>query len=155
MSTRFREVPLPDTGSLEADLIEAFAWRFTFGRRRAGRAWARLLAERHSSEVDAIIGKTVRERGREWRVMITRAISRGELPAGTDAALLLEMVRSVVDARLRGRLDAKWLRCVVSTLVTGAGRVRWSRRAVGGTHSTRTAIAPRDVSSCVVTQCGT
>lgn len=123
MSTRFREVPLPDTGSLEADLIEAFALRFTFGRRREGRAWARLLAERHSSEVDAIIGQSVRERGHEWRVMVTRAIDRGELPSGTDAGLLLDMVRSVVDARFRdgrGRLDATWLRCVVSTLVIGA-----------------------------------
>lgn len=123
MSTRFREVPLPDTGSLENDLVEAFTWRFTFGRQLEGRAWARLLEERHSREVESIIGDVVRERGGEWRRMVTRAIGRGELPRGTDADLLLEMIRSVVDARFRGqrgRLDPKWLRLGVRTILTGA-----------------------------------
>jgi AcrR family transcriptional regulator len=135
MSTRFREVPLPDTRSLENDLTEAFALRFTFGRQLEGRAWARLLAERHSAEVEAIIGETVQGRAREWRVMVTRAINRGELPAGTDAGLLLDLVRSVVDARFRGgrgRLDATWLRIAVSTVVAGARSgtlVRQSRRS--------------------------
>jgi AcrR family transcriptional regulator len=134
MSTRFRKVPLPDTGSLENDLIEAFAWRFKFGRQLEGRAWARLLAERHSAEVAAIIGDSVRERGGEWRVMLTRAVDRGELPAGTDTELLLDLVRSVVDARFgggRGGLDTSWLRSAVSTLVAGARSgtlVRRSRR---------------------------
>ena len=123
MSTRFREVPLPNTGSVESDLIEAFTWRLTFGRQLEGRAWARLLAERHTPEVEAIIGKAVRERRGEWRTMVTRAIDRGQLPGGTDAELLLELVRSVVDARFggrRGRLDAAWLATAVRTLVAGA-----------------------------------
>jgi AcrR family transcriptional regulator len=123
MSTRFREVPLPDTGRVETDLIAAFTWRFTFGRQLEGRAWARLLAERHSSEVQSIIGEAVQERAGEWRVMVKRAVNRGELPAGTDADLLLELVRSVVDARFnkgRGRLDATWLKIAVRTIVAGA-----------------------------------
>lgn len=122
MSTRFREVPLPDTGSLERDLIEAFTSRFTFGRQLEGRAWARLLAERHNPEVEAIIGEAVRERRSEWRTMVTRAIDRGELPAGTDAELLLDLIRSIVDARFRGgrgRLDAAWLETAIITLVAG------------------------------------
>ena len=123
MSARFREVPLPDTGSVEDDLVESFTWRFKFGRLVEGRAWARLLAERHRSEVESIIGDVVRERGGEWRSMVTRAIDRGDLPARTDAELLLELVRSVVDARFRagrGRLEMDWLRTAVSTLVAGA-----------------------------------
>src|SRR5215813_11601134 len=43
MRTPIRESPLPDTGRLESDLIQAFKRRFTFGRRVEGRAWARLL----------------------------------------------------------------------------------------------------------------
>jgi AcrR family transcriptional regulator len=123
MSTRFRDVPLPDTGNLEKDLVRAFAQRFAFGRGREGRAWARLLTERHGSEVNAILGESVRERAREWRVMVTRAIDRGELPARTDAGLLLGLVRAIVDDRARrgrGRLDATWLKSVVRTLLLGA-----------------------------------
>jgi AcrR family transcriptional regulator len=123
MSTRFREVPLPDTGSLENDLITAFTWRFTFGRQLEGRAWARLLVERHSPEVESIIGDAVRERAGEWRDMVKRAVERGELPARTDVELLLELARSVVDTRLkssRGRLDATWLTAAIRTIVAGA-----------------------------------
>ena len=123
MSTRFREIRLPDTGSLTNDLVEAFASRLRFGRRLEGRAWARLLAERHNPEVEAIIGPAVRARRGEWIAMVTRAIDGGELPAGTDAQLLIELVRSVVDARFesgRGRLDVPWLRTAIGTLVAGA-----------------------------------
>jgi AcrR family transcriptional regulator len=135
MSTRFRDVPLPDTGNLENDLVLAFTLRFAFGRRLEGRAWARLLAERQSSEVAAIIGEALRERGGEWKVMVQRAIQRGELPAGTDADFLLGLIRSVVDDRFEGkpgRLDASWLRTAVATLVAGARSgtlVRWRRRS--------------------------
>jgi AcrR family transcriptional regulator len=123
MSSRFRDVRLPDTGDLVTDLVEAFATRFTFGRQLEGRAWARLLAERRSPEVGAIIGDTVRGRRGEWRAMVERAVARGELPAGTDAPMLLELVRSVVDGHLeggRGRLDLPWLRTAIGTLVAGA-----------------------------------
>src|SRR5262245_37106655 len=85
MRTPIRETPLPDTGKIEKDLVEAFARRFTFGRKVEGQAWARLLHERHSPEVEAIIGGAVNERRGEWRSIVTRAIDRGELPPGTQA----------------------------------------------------------------------
>src|SRR3954453_1004380 len=56
MRTPLRESPLPDTGALESDLVEAFTRRFTVGRKTEGRAWARLLEERYRPEVEAIIG---------------------------------------------------------------------------------------------------
>src|SRR4051812_34075011 len=83
MRKPLRESPLPDTGQLERDLVEAFTRRLSVGRKPEGRAWARLLDERHSPEVDAIIGGAVDERGGEWRSMVTRAIDRGEIPSGT------------------------------------------------------------------------
>lgn len=121
MRAPLRDNPLPDTGQLERDLVEAFTRRFAVGRKVEGRAWARLLEEHHSPEVEAIIGEAVSERRDEWRTMITRAIDRGEVPRGTDAQLLLDVVRAIVDARNSfRRLDATWLIMAVRTVIAGA-----------------------------------
>jgi AcrR family transcriptional regulator len=117
MRKPLRERPLPDTGQLERDLVEAFTRRSNVGRKIEGRAWARLLAERYSPEVEAIIKDAVDERRGEWRAMVTRAIDRGEVPPGTDAQLLLHLVRAIVDAR---RLDKAWLVLAVRTVIAGA-----------------------------------
>ncbi len=121
MRTPLRESPLPNTGRLESDLVEAFARRFTVGRKVEGRAWARLLDERFSPEVEAIIGDAVEARRGEWRSMVTRAIDRGELPPGTDVQLLLHLVRAIVDARGSSRrLEKTWLTLAVRTVIAGA-----------------------------------
>jgi AcrR family transcriptional regulator len=123
MRAPLRESPLPDTGRLERDLVEAFTRRFSFGRKVEGRAWWRLLDERHDPEVEAIIGDAVEERGGEWRSMVTRAIGRGEIPPGTDARTLLGLVRAIVDdrgGRSSRRLDATLLAIAVRTVVAGA-----------------------------------
>jgi AcrR family transcriptional regulator len=121
MATPLRRSPLPDTGRVERDLVEAFARRFAFGRKVEGRAWARLLHERHSPGVEAIIGKAVNDRQGEWRSMVTRAVDRGELPPGTPAQLVLELVRAIVDARSASlRLDTAWLTLAVRTVIAGA-----------------------------------
>jgi AcrR family transcriptional regulator len=125
-----RESPLPDTGRLERDLIEAFKRRSAFGRNVEGRAWRRLLDERHSPEVEAIIGDAVSERRAEWRSMVTRAIDRGELPRGTDVQLLFDLVRVIVDSRGASRgLEPRWLTIAVRTIIAGA-RAGTLRRAV-------------------------
>ena len=128
-----RESPLPDTGRLESDLVEAFARRFTFGRKVEGRAWRRLLDERYSPDVEAIIGDAVNERRDEWRSMVTRAIDRGEVPPGTDPQLLLHVVRAIVDAR---KLDAAWLILAVRTVIAGAraGTLERGRRNSQSSH---------------------
>ena len=121
MRTPLRESPLPDTGKLESDLVEAFTRRFTFARKAEGRAWARLLDERSNPEVEAIIGDAVDERRDEWRSMITRAIARGEVPRKTDAQLVLDLVRVIVDSRSSARrLDTNWLTLAVRTVIAGA-----------------------------------
>jgi len=117
MRQPLRESPLPDTGQLERDLLEAFTRRLTVGRKIEGRAWARLLDERYSPEVDAIIKDAVDERGAEWRSMVTRAIDRREVPPGTDPQLLLHLVRAIVDARRR---DRTWMALAVRTVIAGA-----------------------------------
>jgi AcrR family transcriptional regulator len=136
MRAPLRENPLPDTGHLESDLVEAFTRRFTFGRKVEGRAWARLLDERHSPEVEAIIGDAVNERGYQWRSMVTRAIDRGECPPASDAQLLLDLVRAIVDARSSSRrLDTTWLTVAVRTVIAGARAGTLTRRRM--TRSTR------------------
>ena len=133
MRKPLRESPLPDTGQLERDLIQAFTRRFTVGRKIEGRAWARLLDERYTPEVEAIIGDAVDERRGEWRSMVTRAIDRGEVPAGTDPQLLLHVVRAIVDAR---RLDTTWLILAVRTVIAGAraGTLEGGRRNSKRSH---------------------
>ena len=123
MRAPLREIPLPDTGGLERDLVEAFTRRFDVGRGLEGRAWARLLDERHSPEVATILGETVNERAGEWRSMATRAIERGEIPPGTDAQLVLDLVRALVDDGVRrasGRLEPTWTLLAVRTVIAGA-----------------------------------
>jgi AcrR family transcriptional regulator len=128
------DVPLPDTGSLERDLAEAFRRRVSFKGRIEGQAWARLLAEKHDPEVSTIIGDAVKERSDAWYRMVTRAIARGELPRGTDPRLLLGTLGAVVDAwsaSSSGRLKAELLEVAVRTVVAGArsgSLVRSSRR---------------------------
>jgi AcrR family transcriptional regulator len=117
------DVPLPDTGSLVTDLIDAFRQRTSFKHRVEGRAWARLLAEKHDPDVSAIIGDAVKERSSAWYAMVTRAVARGDLPDRTDPRLLLGMVGAVVDAwkaRSSGRLKAEMLEAAVCTIVAGA-----------------------------------
>jgi len=136
MRKPLRESPLPDTGQLERDLVEAFTRRFAVGRKIEGRAWARLLAERYSPEVEAIIKDAVDERRDEWRAMVTRAIVRGEVPPGTDAQLLLHLVRAIVDAR---RPDTTWLVLAVRTVIAGAraGTLERGPRSPRRTHVRR------------------
>lgn len=139
MRTPLRESPLPDTGKLESDLVEAFMRRFTFGRKLEGRAWARLLDERYNPEVEAIIGGAVDERRDEWRSMVARAIDRGEVPRGTDKQLVLDLVRAIVDSRSSSRrLETSWLTLAVRTVIAGAraGTLARGRR-------TRSVAGPR------------
>jgi AcrR family transcriptional regulator len=117
------DVPLPDTGSLERDLVEAFRRKVNFKGRVEGQAWARLLAEKHDPEVHAIIGDAVTERSNAWYAMVTRAVTRGQLPQGTDARLLLGMLGAILDAwnaSASGRRNTDLLATAVRTVVAGA-----------------------------------
>lgn len=133
------DVPLPNTGSLEDDLVGAFRRKVSFKGRVEGQAWARLLAEKHDPEVSAVIGNAVKERSDAWYMMVTRGVARGELPKGTDPRLLLGMLGAVVDAwnaSSSGRLKAELLEAAVRTVVAGA-RSGSLVRAGGATSSGR------------------
>lgn len=112
-----REQPLPDTGRIDDDLIAAFGRRAAVARGVEGRAWARLLGERHDPALAAIVDAAVAERGAQWRAMVTRAIDRDELPADTEPQLVLDMIRTLVDAHDR---DEAWVSAAVRTVIAGA-----------------------------------
>lgn len=123
LRTQFRERPLPDSGGLEGDLVAAFVLRNDFGDGVEGRAWTRLLAEHAHPDVSAIVGETVSERQAEWVSMVTRAIDRGELPPQTKPQLVLDLVRAIVDDRLRSRTcmsTSAWIAVAVQTVLAGA-----------------------------------
>jgi AcrR family transcriptional regulator len=116
-------VALPDTGNLETDLVGALRLKLTFKRRVEGRAWARMIAEKHIPEVAAIIRTAQREGTENWIHIVTRAIARGDVPKRTDAELLIDMVRVVIDERFRcsgGKLEDAVLVAVVRTVIAGA-----------------------------------
>ncbi len=129
--------PLPDTGSLERDLVEAFSRRFKVARKPEGRAWARLVEERSRPEVAAILGTAVTERSDAWRAMVTRAVERGEIPRGTEPQLVLHLVRAIVDAKRSAHLDERWLTLAVRTVLAGAraGTLQSKKSAPGVTGS--------------------
>lgn len=110
-SRRFvHDVPLPDTGSLERDLVEAFQRRVSFKDRVEGQAWARLLAEKHDR------GRRRHRRRRE----------------GAERRLV-----DAWNARSPGRLKPELLEAAVRTIVSGArsgslvrGSARSSKRDV-------------------------
>ncbi|MBL8916529.1 MAG: TetR/AcrR family transcriptional regulator C-terminal ligand-binding domain-containing protein [Archangium sp.] len=117
------DIPLPDTGSVVDDLVQALLRKVSFKDRVEGQAWAKLLAEKHDPDVQVIISDSVRERSAEWDEMITRAIKRRELPKGTDPRLVFGMLGPIADAwnmRAGGRLKAEQLEVAVRTVIAGA-----------------------------------
>jgi len=86
--------PTPDTGSLEADLLKvARTWIEGARDRRGGRTVAGLIAQVQS---DPDLAAMWRERfvsriRRERRPIIERAIARGEIPAGSDPEVIMDL----------------------------------------------------------------
>ncbi len=99
LSTSEELLPIPDTGSLRADLI-AFATSLeSYLNSTLGNALIRALASTTDPAMDA-----TRERFWEARYalasqMITRAIERGEVPATTDSRLALDALIAPLNFR--------------------------------------------------------
>jgi AcrR family transcriptional regulator len=87
--------PTPDTGSLEGDLAHiAKSWVRLANIRRAGRTLAHFIAEVQS---DPDLAVAWRERfvsriRKERRPIIERAIARGDIPAGSDPEVIMDLL---------------------------------------------------------------
>lgn len=90
-----RRQPLPDTGSLRGDLTAALrAWVRLVTRTPVGRTLTGLLAEaqRDPGLATAWTKQVIGPVRAEHRIMVRRAIARGEIPAETDADVVMDLL---------------------------------------------------------------
>ena len=119
--------PLPDSGTLRGDLLAALrAWVRAVTRTPAGRILAGLIAAaQEDPELAAAWRARVLEPMRgQHRIMLRRAIDRGEIPASTDLDVALDLLYGPAYHRLlQGHrpLSDTFTRRVVEVIVTGLG----------------------------------
>ena len=85
----------PDTGTLRGDLVAAFrAWSRAVTKTRAGRMLAGLIAEtQRDPQLAAAWQERVFEPLRaQHKELVDRALERREIPAGTDADVVLDLI---------------------------------------------------------------
>lgn len=118
--------PPPDTGSLEGDMNAALAaWVRTVSGTPNGRVLVGLIAEaQHDRDLAVAWRETVVVSIRApHRLMIERAIDRGEIPPGSDVDVLTDMLYGPAYHRLlHGHLELSeaFTRTVVAVVVAGA-----------------------------------
>jgi AcrR family transcriptional regulator len=117
--------PLPDTGTLRGDLMAALtAWVRAVTRTSMGPMLTGLIAE---AQRDASLHAAWRERVLEplrtqHRVMLDRAIARGEIPATVDREVVLDLFFGAAQHRLLlGHLPLtdEFIQTVVDVIVDG------------------------------------
>jgi len=100
----FREQqPLPDTGTLRGDLIAALtAWVRAVTQTSMGPMLTSLIAEaQHDPSLHAAWRERVLEPLRtQHRIMLDRAIARGEIPATVDQEVVLDLFFGAAQHRL-------------------------------------------------------
>ena len=117
--------PLPDTGTLRGDLLAALrAWVKAVTRTPAGRILAGLVAAAQDDpELAAAWRAQVVEPMRaQHRVVLRRAIERGEIPASTDTDVALDLMYGAAYHRLlQGHrpLSDTFVRRVIDVIVAG------------------------------------
>jgi AcrR family transcriptional regulator len=118
--------PTPDTGSLRGDLLAALrSWIRTVKGTVTGRTLVALIAEVQRDPDLAEIWRehfVTRVRA-QHRLMLDRAIGRGEVPADTDPDIILDLVFGSAYHRLLQShlpLTDRFARAVVDTIVAGA-----------------------------------
>jgi AcrR family transcriptional regulator len=117
--------PLPDTGTLRGDLLAALrAWIRSVTRTSAGPILAGLIAE---SQLDPELAVAWRERvveslRRQHKIMLDRAVERGEIPAGIDQEVVLDLLFGAAYHRLlhgHQPLTDRFARQVVDLIIAG------------------------------------
>jgi AcrR family transcriptional regulator len=126
----FREQqPLPDTGTLRGDLVAALtAWVDAVTQTSIGPMLTGLIAEaQHDPSLRAAWRERVLEPLRtQHRVMLDRAVARGEIPATVDREVVLDLFFGAAQHRLLlGHLPLTddFIRTVVDVILDGI-RVR-------------------------------
>jgi len=120
--------PLPDTGALRSDLLAALrAWIRSVTRTSAGPILAGLIAEaQRDPELAVAWRERVVERLRsQHKIMLDRAVERGEISASTDYEVVLDLLFGAAYHRLlhgHQPLTDRFARQVVDLVVAGIER---------------------------------
>lgn len=119
--------PMPDTGTLRGDLLAALrAWMRAVTGTPAGRILVGLIAEAQNDP--GLAGqwraRVVEPMRAQHRVMLQRAIARGEIPASTDTDVVLDLMYGAAYHRLlhgHRPLTDSFARAAVALIITGLG----------------------------------
>jgi AcrR family transcriptional regulator len=118
--------PTPDTGSLEGDLTHvAENWVRLSNTPRGGRTVAHFIAEVQSDPGLAVVWRErfVDRIRKERRPIIERAVARGEIPAGSDPELIMDLLFGPLYHRYLNRhlpLDQSFARGVARMVAAAA-----------------------------------
>jgi AcrR family transcriptional regulator len=114
-----------ETGSLRNDLLSLLRpWVGLLGKQPYGRVIAALIAEAHTDPAFAeqYRERFVEPRRAQARPILARAIEHGELPAGTDVELALDLLYGPLYHRLlhgHAPLNERFLGNLVDTVLAG------------------------------------
>lgn len=119
---------VPDTGELRGDLIALARMVAEFVQSPVGTAIVRvLLAEGGNPELRALANAAYRAGRRGPRVVLARAVERGELVADLEPTLVTFTIAGAIVHRVfveQGRATAGFLEQVVDLVLYGAARKR-------------------------------
>ena len=114
----------PDLGSIRADLLQLIGEHLTRMENPEKRCIARMItAEMDQPEVQELVRTLREEHFIPWKTVIARSIERGELPAGTDARLIVDLVLGTVMSsvvRFQEHHEPGYFAAVVELIVAGA-----------------------------------
>jgi AcrR family transcriptional regulator len=113
-----------DTGTLRSDLISMLKSFRAFASSPRGQSLMRMMiAEGATGDVARMAKKIRTSKESEPREVVTRAIARGELPRGTDARLVLDVLFGAVQHYLffmQSRCTDQQLEQIVDLVLAGA-----------------------------------
>jgi AcrR family transcriptional regulator len=130
-----QEQPLPDTGTLRGDLLSALhAWVRAVTQTAMGPMLTGLIAEaQHDPELRGAWRDRVLEPLRmQHRIMLDRAVARGEIAASVDRDVVLDLFFGAAEHRLLlGHLPMtdEFIAEVVDTILAGVARPKGSGRS--------------------------
>jgi AcrR family transcriptional regulator len=114
----------PDTGSVREDMLVLIRRSVARISTCEGEAVYRMIGlEMDHPEVASITRALRGEMHAPWLAMIKHAIERGELPQGTDARLIVEMISATVYSKklkLREPVDDDYLAAIIDLILRGA-----------------------------------
>ena len=120
--------PVPDTGSLRADLLEVYGGMVEqMGDPANSAVMAGLMAEATvNRELAEALADFVSDRRERTRAVVRRGIERGELPVGTDVDLLIDLLSGPLLSRALFRMapvDQALLTTLVDVVIGGLGNL--------------------------------